>query len=52
MKSRGFRFTTNMFSANAIGRDIPKGHTAQDIALTREGLLSALQRFASHPNNG
>jgi len=51
----GFKFTTN--SANAIAaRDIPKGHTAQiesaDISLTREGLLAALQRFASHPHNG
>jgi len=56
LKSRGFKFTTNLFSANAIARDIPKGHSAQvesaDISLTREGLLAALNRFASHPNNG
>lgn len=55
LKSQGYQFTTNEAAARALTHDLPKGSEAQieklEIPLTKNGLLDALRRYASHPNN-
>ena len=54
-KSKGYDFTTNRPAAHAATRGLPKGTTGTievlEISLTKQGVLEALRKYASHPNN-
>ena len=55
-KSKGYQFTTNRPAAHAATMGLPKGTTGTidilEVSITKQGILEALRRYASHANNG